>query len=166
MGCSTDSNPISIIATAASPTLYKNGVWGLHKLLYRYQSPGSRPRQHRRCPFWTMISSHMIEIMKELHLSASFISLITKKEIMLSLIAFVDDTELFLTHSGNDVKVLVAKASTAIKTWRELLKVTGGAMRPEKCAWTLMRYDTKSKRNQHEIKLPDEEGVEIPIQKI
>ena len=107
----------------------------------------------------------MIEIMKELHLSASFISPITKKAIVLSLIAFVDDTELFLTHSGNDVKVLVAKASTAIKTWRKLLKVTGGTMHPEKCAWTLMRYDTKSKRNQHEIKLPDEEGVEIPIQK-
>jgi len=115
-------------------------------------------------PFWTMISTHMIEIMKELHLSASFISPITKKKIILSLIAFVDDTELFLTHPKNDLKALIAKASTAIKTWRELLKVTGGAMRPEKCAWTLMRYDQKSKLDQHEIKLADEEGVEKPIQ--
>ena len=102
-------------------------------------------------PFWTMVSTHMIQIMKEMQYQATFLAPITKKRIMLSLIAFVDDTELFLTKSNDNLNELVNKANQVIQTWKELLNVTGGAMRPEKCAWTLMRFDSKNHRSQHEI---------------
>jgi len=116
-------------------------------------------------PFWTMVSTHMIQIMKEMKYQATFLAPITKKQIMLSLIAFVDDTELFLTKANNNLKELVDKANRAINSWRELLNVTGGAMRPEKCAWTLMRFDSKKNRTQeHEIVIPNEEGILTPIQ--
>jgi len=115
-------------------------------------------------PFWTMVSTHMIQIMKEMKYQATFLAPITKKKIMLSLIAFVDDTELFLTKSNDNLKELVDKANSAINTWRELLNVTGGAMRPSKCAWTLMRFDSKKNRAQYEIVIPNEEGIPTPIQ--
>ena len=107
-------------------------------------------------PFWTMVSTHMIQIMKEMQYQSTFLAPITKKRIMLSLIAFVDDTELFLTKSNDNLNELVNKANQAIQTWKELLNVTGGAMRPEKCAWTLMRFDSKKHRSQHEITIPNE----------
>jgi len=115
-------------------------------------------------PFWTMVSTHMIELMKEMEHQATFLSPITKQKIILSLIAFVDDTELFLTQHTNDIHLLVKKANEAINTWKELLKVTGGAMRPEKCAWTLMRFDKKNNQTQLAITIPNSDNIETPIQ--
>jgi len=115
-------------------------------------------------PFWTMISTHMIEVMKDMQFHSKFISPITKEEIILSLIAFVDDTELFLTDPNNNLQHLVAKAQEAINTWRHLLQVTGGAMRPEKCAWTMMRFDSRKNRTQHCITIPGDANEPVSIQ--
>lgn len=52
----------------------------------------------------------MIQILKQEVLHATYLSPITKKEIILALIAFVDDTELFLTDSDDDPDALIQKA--------------------------------------------------------
>jgi len=117
-------------------------------------------------PFWTSVSTHMIEIMKDHLYHAKFTSPLTKKEIILSLIAFVDDTELFLTSENDDIQELIDKATQAINVWRETLHVTGGVMRPEKCAWTLMAYSPKGKSTKllqeadtpGELYIPNQDG--------
>ena len=115
-------------------------------------------------PYWTAASTVMIEMMKKRGLLASFQSPMEDKEIFLALLAFVDDTELFITDDRNDIEALKVKAQIAINTWKELLHVTGGIMRSNKCAWTLINFDSKShqplpmNRDPGDLYLQDEDG--------
>jgi len=103
-------------------------------------------------PYWTCISSPMIEIMKERRFHSSFISPLSGAIIALSLLAFVDDAELFVTNLQNDPAQLIKKAEIAINVWRQLLYVTGGVMRASKCSWTLVAYHQNSAKT---TMLPD-----------
>jgi len=121
-------------------------------------------------PYWTCVSTHMIQLLKKELLHATYISPITKQHIILSLIAFVDDTELFVSVPDDNIDDLVEKANRAINVWREVLQVTGGAMRPAKCAWTIMAYDEKARmlpinKVKGDIHIPNEEGGEAIIGK-
>jgi len=115
-------------------------------------------------PYWTAVSTVMIEMMKKRGLFASFKSPLEDEEILLALLAFVDDTELFITDDEDNVENLIAKAQLAINTWRELLHVTGGIMRSSKCAWTLLNFESNSNRplpidrNPANLSLQDEHG--------
>ena len=118
-------------------------------------------------PFWTCISSPIINIMKQKGMHSKFISPLSGITVTLALIAFVDDTELFLMNDQDDVQKLVEQAELAINLWRELLYVTGGIMRPSKCSWTLLAYD-KTSHTQNKVRvlhndlgdihIPDENG--------
>jgi len=115
-------------------------------------------------PFWTCVSTSMIEILKDSGYNAIFISAISLDVIKLALIAFVDDSELFLTIPSNDVTELIQLADRTLNTWREALQVTGGAMRAKKCGWTLISYDATGNLNlKHqavgEIFIPEEDGT-------
>jgi len=83
----------------------------------------------------------MIESMKSRDMHAQFISVLSGVLVTLALLAFVDDTELFLTDVHDDPNALITRANEAIKLWRELLYVTGGVMRSNKCAWTLITFN-------------------------
>ena len=115
-------------------------------------------------PFWTCVSTSMIEILKECGYNSTFISAISLDIVKLALIAFVDDSEIFLTIPSNNLADLITLADRTLNTWREALQVTGGAMRANKCGWTLISYDTKGNlkvRNQCEgrIYIPEEDGT-------
>ena len=119
-------------------------------------------------PYWTAISTPVIELMKDYKMQASFQSPLSGIIVVLTLLAFVDDTELFLTANANeDTKDLMKKAEIAINLWREFLYVTGGVMRSSKCSWTLMDYKgslhkstlLRQKDNKGEIRMPDEDGT-------
>jgi len=121
-------------------------------------------------PFWTCVSTSMIEILKDSGYNATFISAISLDIVKLSLIAFVDDSELFLTVPSNDESELIQLADRTLNTWREALQVTGGAMRAKKCGWTLISYDSKGNLNlkhqaQGEIYIPEEDGSIKQIQR-
>ena len=116
-------------------------------------------------PYWTCVSSHMINVLKDHMMNATFITPLDKKKIELALIAFVDDTELFVTVPNDNIDELIRKAERAINMWREVLEVTGGAMRPSKCAWTILAYDGKyptkllsMDKVQGDIHIPTEDG--------
>ena len=115
-------------------------------------------------PYWTAVSTVMIEMMKQRGLLATFQSPMNDDKILLALLAFVDDTELFITDKGDDIEALIAKAQLALNTWKELLHVTGGIMRSTKCAWTLLNFDRKShtplpmNRDPGDLFLKDEDG--------
>jgi len=85
----------------------------------------------------------------------------------MAVIAFVDDTEsLFISVDNDNTTDLIAQAEKVINVWREVLEITGEAMRPAKCSWTIMSYDDK-KHSSHlisiskipgDIFIPTEEG--------
>jgi len=124
-------------------------------------------------PFWTCVSTSMIQIMKEQGCTSKFTTPISKAQIFLTLIAFVDDTEVFLTDATGDVKELVEKAQRALNTWKGVLNATGGAMRAKKCAWILLSFITKHKDTKfhtkeglhHEISVVDTDDIERNIKR-
>jgi len=117
-------------------------------------------------PYWTCVSTSMIELMKEKGFRAKLISPITKRNILLTLIAFVDDTELFLTVDSQNIQELIRTAQQALETWKQVLLATGGAMRSKKCAWMIMAYILKNKEKifateretQGDISIKDDDG--------
>ena len=115
-------------------------------------------------PFWTCVSTSMIEVLKDNGFSASFITSISKEIITIALIAFVDDMEIFLTVPSDSIPLLIELADKTLNTWREVLAVTGGAMRAKKCGWTLLTFDGKGNiRTKNQFKadlfLPEEDGT-------
>jgi len=121
-------------------------------------------------PYWTCISTPMIELMKEMKLESEFTSAISQQILTLALISFVDDAELFIMDPSNSPAAIKSKAEKAINVWREVLEVTGGAMRPPKCAWTLVTYQNTSvlkiekiAKNPGEIHIPNEKFELTPV---
>jgi len=115
-------------------------------------------------PFWTCESTSMIEVLKDHGFNASFITSFLKEIITIALIAFVDDTEIFLSVPNDSIPDLIELADRTLNTWREVLAVTGGAMRAKKCGWTLLTYDSKGKlrtKNPYKADLfiPEEDGT-------
>ena len=106
--------------------------------------------------------------MKNHKIHAHFTSPISGIVVVLTLLAFVDDTEIFISSlPGETDQVLIVRAEIAINLWRELLYVTSGIMRSSKCAWTLMSPNNdwnrpslcKQASNPGEIYIPDEDGT-------
>jgi len=117
-------------------------------------------------PYWTSVSTPMIEEMKKQNMHSKMVSPISGIVVILALLAFVDDTELFIMHNTDSEEEVIKKAQSALLLWRALLNVTGGIMRSKKCAWTLMSFKPNSKTSAMKcidevpgrIALPDEDG--------
>ena len=65
-------------------------------------------------PYWTSVRTPMIEVMKEEHMEASFTTAITITTVVLILLVFVNDTEVFLTDMSNNSRILIDKAQLAL----------------------------------------------------
>jgi len=83
----------------------------------------------------------MIEIMKENGFNANLVTPMSKTSILLALIVFVDDTEIFLTDANNDIESLIKKAQDALNAWKHELNSTGGTIQSKQCAWVLLSYN-------------------------
>jgi len=77
-------------------------------------------------PFWTCVSTPMIRILKDKHLHTKMRCPLSLEEIVLTLMAFVDDTEIFLMADDDDVEALIELAQTTLLTWKGVLQATGG----------------------------------------
>jgi len=111
-------------------------------------------------PFWTCVSSPMIDIMKKKGFQSKMQCPLSLEEIILTLMAFVDDTEVFLMVDDDDIDELLELAHTTLKSWKKLLQATGGDMRSKKCAWILLQYGPRSrKHDSYRMNLEDEDGI-------
>ena len=107
----------------------------------------------------------MIELMKEAGFTSELVTPMTGKMILLSLIAFVDDAELFLTTKDGNICDLIHKAQNALETWKQVLLATGGAMRSKKCAWTLLDHLLTRSVSNPTLTLRDDDGLIREIEK-
>ena len=56
-------------------------------------------------------------------------------------IMFVDNTDLFLTGETNEHHTsITSKAQQLTSKWCSMLRITGGALCPEKCRWYLLSF--------------------------
>jgi len=94
---------------------------------------------------WAVVSTPMLEIMREEGFCTVFKALISNKEIQFVGYAFVDDTDLVLMAKlPTDTFLEVANAMQGgLDLWEGLLKMTGKAIVPLKTYWYLVNFEWK-----------------------
>ena len=83
---------------------------------------------------WTLISSPLLTMMKQLNFGVTFSSPLSKEEVRFVGCSFVDDTDLLQTSPSlhDSVQQFQHKMQQAIDAWSTGLRATGGALVPSK----------------------------------
>ena len=95
-----------------------------------YQGNGAGPI------IWAVVSSPLLQILREDGFGTFFRSAISQKTIRLVGYAFVDDTDLIQTARTNEsFHEVHVHMQQALDLWEGLIKSTGGAIAVDKCRW-------------------------------
>jgi hypothetical protein len=87
-------------------------------------------------PIWAVISSTLLDILCSKGLGLKMISPITLMLLEFVGYSFVDDTDI-VQSDGSTAASTIQKLQDAVDTWEGCLKITGGALGPEKSSGTL-----------------------------
>jgi hypothetical protein len=98
------------------------------------QGNGGRP------PIWAVISTTLLDIIRTKGFGLSMISPITRSPLNFVGYSFVDDNDI-VQSDGDDSLSTAIKLQRAVDTWEGGLKVTGGALGPEKSYWYLVSFN-------------------------
>ena len=95
-----------------------------------YQGNGAGPI------IWAVVSSPLLQILREDGFGTFFKSAISRKTIRLVGYAFVDDTDLIQTARPHEsFQEVHLHTQQALDLWEGLIKTTGGAIAVDKCRW-------------------------------
>ena len=90
---------------------------------------------------WELVVSSMLKAQKKQGHGGHYSSPLTGEKVHSAGITFVDDT--YLVHKADHPQTepeALADTQRAVTSWGRLLKVPGGALKPEKCFWWMARY--------------------------
>lgn len=119
-----------------------------------YQGNGAGPI------IWATVSSPLLETLKELGFGARFESACSHQEHKFSGYMFVDDMDLVQTGRRDDNGAMVANLmQQCIDCWAGLVKVSGGALNIQKCAWWLIDFEWQEDGNWRYKKILEVPGV-------
>ncbi len=90
-------------------------------------------------PIWAVISSPLLETLRAKKLGLQILSPISKKPLTFVGYSFVDDSDL-VQSDGDTVENTTGKLQLSVDTWEGGLKVTGGALGPDKSYWYLLSF--------------------------
>jgi hypothetical protein len=90
-------------------------------------------------PIWAVISSPLLETLRAKKLGLQILSPISKKTLTFVGYSFVDDSDL-VQSDGDTVENTTGKLQLSVDTWEGGLKVTGGALGPDKSYWYLLSF--------------------------
>ncbi len=107
------------------------------------QGNGARPT------IWAAVSSPMFDIMQQEGFYALMQGAVSLQHRRITGFAFVDDTDLCMTHPSNHVDQVAIHMQQAVTNWEGLLCTTGGALVPEKCFWYLVAFEHKNNKWQY-----------------
>ena len=114
---------------------------------------------------WLMISMYLVLLAREEKHITSFSSAFSGLTIVLIGFLFVDDTDLVIMGNSDDsVMDVILKMQKAIDFWNGILRVSGGALKPEKCYWYLAQFEWKKGKHKlihnspETIKITTEDG--------
>jgi len=88
----------------------------------------------------------MFEIMRQDRFYALLLGAISQQSRKIAGFAFVDDTDLCVTHPSNQPEQVLNQMQQAVTNWEGLLRVTGGALVPEKCFWYYIDFELKNNK--------------------
>ncbi len=89
---------------------------------------------------WAAVSSPLFELLQSAGFFANIVGAISQLSRKLSSFAFVDDTDLCITHPSNNIEQVAKHMQSSVSTWEGLLRATGGALVPDKCFWYLIDF--------------------------
>jgi len=88
----------------------------------------------------------MFDIMWQDGFFALLMGAISKLQWKIAGFAFMDDTDLCVTHESDEGKQVVQQMQKAVTQWDGLLWASGGALIPEKCFWYLVDFEYTNNR--------------------
>ena len=90
---------------------------------------------------WLIISMYLVLLMKEEGHTTTITSPLSGIALVLIGFLFVDDTDLVVLATKNESDTAVySRLQASITYWNGILRVTGGALKPEKCYWYFARF--------------------------
>jgi len=93
---------------------------------------------------WAVVSSPMFAIMQQEGFYALIQGAISLQQRRITGFAFVDNTDLCVTHQSNNVEQVALHMQQAVTNWEGLLRATGGVFVPDKCFWYLIAFEHKN----------------------
>ena len=87
---------------------------------------------------WSALSSIIFDILHKRGFGNEFCSALSKELFVIVGYSYVDDCDLF--QSGEDPDEVLASMQRLVNSWGSLMEVTGGALRPDKSWWYLVKY--------------------------
>ena len=106
---------------------------------------------------WSLISAVILKVYKLFGHGAHLTSPITRRDSCTAGVLFVDDVDLFTMNSALTSPELWEEAAISTETWTELLTVTGGSGKGEKCFGHLLDYEWDCCGNWSYAPVPDME---------
>ena len=90
---------------------------------------------------WLMISMYLVLLAKKEKHVTTFSSAFSGLSIVLIGFLFVDDTDLIIMGNKEEkIESVITRMQKAITFWNGVLRVSGGALKPEKCYWYLAHF--------------------------
>jgi hypothetical protein len=87
---------------------------------------------------WSLISSIIFEVLHKRGFAVGFCTSISRELFKLVGFTYVDDSDLM--QMGSDPVEVLSSMQSLIKSWGELMDVTGGALSIEKSWWYMIEY--------------------------
>jgi hypothetical protein len=91
-------------------------------------------------PIWAVISSTLLENLRSKGYGLKLLTPISREAISLVGYSFVDDSDT-IQSDGDSPSNTVDKLQQAVDTWEGSLKITGGALGPDKSFWYLISFN-------------------------
>lgn len=126
-------------------------------------------------PFWLIVSAPLIHLLTANNVCASFTSAITLTAIALTMVMYVDDNDIYVTSSRtNKIVDVINQSQHNLRSWKKLLEVTGGVVRPKKCSWALVSFKWRNGECDYytsldypaTLYLEDEDGVDKALDRV
>ena len=113
---------------------------------------------------WIAIGIILLDIIATVPINATLISAITLTTLTLSAIMYVDDTDiLFTAKNGESIHDVQQDAQMIIRKWCDMLWISGGCLRPNKCWWYAIDFKWKNDGTWRYSKIADVDGtLKIP----
>ena len=137
-----------------SKQTYGNEIWAI-PMQGVYQGNGSGP------VVWAVVSSPILQIMREMGYGTFFKASISGTAIRLVGYAFVDNTDLIQTarNSAENIESVIGQMQQALNLWEGLIKATGGALSVEKCCWWSIDFNWQPDGSWKYKKISDTPGM-------
>ena len=101
---------------------------------------------------WSIISSVLFQAMHMEGFSVEFAAKLSQDIVRLTGFMYVDDMDLICVRSGHEHERIQEDLQLAIDYWNKLVRVTGGALAPEKSQWYAYYHSWNAESGEYEMK--------------